>query len=150
VAGVRLARWLPGFRRLQKPFQPVVEPRAGALGAVPRARDRGALSAQPRLEDVADGVERVVVRAGDDELRKGGRRDRVERDRSLSGTALRHQQAGAALELRRERLRRGVTRADQAEKCGEECRRIVRPMGPELRDVRWTRTTGGPLPRRST
>ena len=59
-----------------------------ALDDVAVAREHDALRGELALEDVADRVERRVVRARDDELRERRRRERVERDLGLPRATL--------------------------------------------------------------
>ena len=69
-----------GYARLDEGRQDVVEGLAEELDRMAGAGEHGALGAEALLEHVADRVERLAVRARDDELRERRRGELVERD----------------------------------------------------------------------
>ena len=102
-----------------------------SLHAVAVAGENEALGAERSLEHVADRIEGRVVRARDDQGRKRGRSQLVERDLGFPRAALGDEGAGALLERRRERGGGIERRADRLEEHAEECfwviGRAVRP-----------------------
>ena len=119
----------------QEPLQPLVEGRSGLLDSVTLSGQHDALSPDPLLEDVADGLERLVVRAWDGELRERSRRELVERDLRLPRIAL-TSEPRAPFQLGLEASGHQAAPHELEEEALEEGRGIVGPVRPELRPAR--------------
>ena len=124
-----------------------VERLAGPLDAVAPPGDDSALAAEPIRDEIADGIERRVVAAREDQRQVASSGDDIERDGGQPRQRLDPRSGDRRLYLRREDIREVGVAATTAANSRKNSRGDRAPLRRAVRDARSTPTAGCPRTR---